>query len=227
MCGEVVDFTVFFDTLRQGRYYATFVLPVTTDPGCAPSNAFDEDGAGRRRIIQMANRTTDAGAYGRFDAFELSAGSDEIAGKTDARRLSRVADQLAAGIEPAPVTWRIGGGRDASSRPALVVQVEGAVPLVCQRCMQPFASPVSQQTVLLLARDEAELARLDAEESEVVLANTMLDPLSLVEDELLLSLPISPRHGEDECAAARRAVPEAGKPSPFAALAALKARDPG
>ena len=63
------------------------------------------------------------------------------------------------------------------------------MPLVCQRCLQPFAATIAQQTDLLLARNEAELARLDAEETEVVLANTTLDPLTLVEDELLLSLP--------------------------------------
>lgn len=175
----------------------------------------------------MAKRTTDAGASGRFDAFELSSGGDELTGETDARRLPRVADELAAGADPVPIAWRIGGGRDALGRPTLTVQVQGTVPLVCQRCLQPFAAPVAQRTVLLLARDEAELARLDAEQTEVVLASSMLDPLRLVEDELLLSLPLSPRHGENECAAARRAAPDGEMRLPFAALTALKARDRG
>lgn len=174
----------------------------------------------------MANRTL-AGAPGRFDAFELAAEGDELAGRVDARGLPRVADQLAAGADAGPIDWRIRGGRDALGHPMLTVRVEGDVPLACQRCLQPFAAPVAQQTALLLARDEAELARLDAEETEVVLANTTLDPLRLVEDELLLSLPLSPRHDEDQCAAARRAPPHGAKGSPFAGLAALKARNPG
>jgi uncharacterized protein len=85
---------------------------------------------------------------------------------------------------------------------------------------------VAQQTDLLLARDEPELARLDAEDTEVVLANTTLDPRNLVEDELLLSLPLSPRHDEEACAAARRSMTDDAKRSPFAGLAALKARNP-
>ncbi len=174
----------------------------------------------------MSIRTTDAGAHGRFDAFELSAEGGKLAGELDAGTLPRVADQLAVGADAAPIAWRITGGRDAAGRPSLTVRLDGAVPLVCQRCLQPFVAPVAQATDLLLARDEAELARLDVEEPEVVLANTTLDPRNLVEDELLLSLPLSPRHGEEECAAARRAMADDSKLSPFAGLAALKGRNP-
>ncbi len=171
--------------------------------------------------------TTDTGAHGRFDAFELSAAGADLGGEIDARTLPRAADLLTAGAEPVPMAWRISGGRDALGRPLLSMRLDGAVPLVCQRCLQKFVATLAQQTELLLARDEAELARLDAEETEVVLANTTLDPRNLVEDELLLSLPLSPRHGEEECAAALRLGTDDGRRSPFAGLAALKSRDPG
>ena len=174
----------------------------------------------------MATRTTDVGAHGRFDAFELAAAGTDLAGEVDARSLPRAADQLAEGTGAAPSAGRISGGHDGMGRPLLTVRLDGTVPLVCQRCLQPFAATVAQQTDLLLARDEAELARLDAEETEVVLANTTLDPRNLVEDELLLSLPLSPRHDEDACAAARRSMTDEGKRSPFAGLSALKARNP-
>jgi uncharacterized protein len=171
--------------------------------------------------------TIDAGAHGRFDAFELSAAGAELAGEIDARSLLRVADLLAPGAEVVPMTWRISGGRDALGRPLLRVQLDGTVPLVCQRCLQKFMAKVAQQTNLLLAGDDAELARLDAEEAEVVLADTALDPRNVVEDELLLSLPLSPRHGEEECAPAARSGTDDARRSPFAGLAELKSRDPG
>ena len=66
---------------------------------------------------------------------------------------------------------------------------------------------MQQTTTLLLARDNAELVQLDqSSEHEVVLADAPLDPVALVEDELLLSLPFAPRH-EDECASERAAAP--------------------
>jgi uncharacterized metal-binding protein YceD (DUF177 family) len=46
-------------------------------------------------------------------------------------------------------------------------------------------------------RPIAELARLDGDsELEVVLAQEPLDPMALVEDELVLATPFAPRHTE-------------------------------
>ena len=56
------------------------------------------------------------------------------------------------------------------------------------------------QTDLLLAQNEKELASFDEDESvEGILAEPDLDVLALIEDEVILSLPISPRHDEGEC----------------------------
>src|SRR5579862_161730 len=168
-------------------------------------------------------RADDRQAAVRFDAFKLAAGGDVLSGKVNARQFQRVADHLADEPQDASVAWRIEGGLDPSGRPALTVLVDGAVPLICQRCLHPFAWKVEQRTVLLLARNEAELVSLDNEEPEVVLADLALDALTLVEDELLLSLPFSPRHPEGDCAAhIAPPIAEPQKPSPFAQLNALK-----
>jgi uncharacterized protein len=159
----------------------------------------------------------------RFDAFKLAASGETLSGNVDARQFQRVADRLADDQSDARVAWRVDGGNDSSGRPALTVYVDGWVPLVCQRCLEPFAWKVEQRTVLLLARNEGELVALDAEEPEVVLANEALDALTLVEDELLLSLPFSPRHPEGDCGP--EVVPTVAEPekaSPFARLGALK-----
>jgi uncharacterized protein len=104
------------------------------------------------------------------------------------------------------------------------------VPLTCQRCLRTFRWPIGQTTLVRLARDEAELARIDDEdhEHETILANAPLDALALVEDEMLLSLPYVPRCPEADCPAlhggpaGEHPAPEAG--SAFGALAALRSR---
>ena len=137
-----------------------------------------------------------------FDAYQLARTGAEVAGALDARDLARVTDRLQPGR--APIEWRISGTHDASGRPAIVVDVHGRVRLECQRCLGDIDWPVDQTTLLLLARDERELAALDADsEHEVVLARAALDPLTLVEDELTLSLPFAPRHAEGGCALPR------------------------
>ncbi len=172
---------------------------------------------------------------GRFEAFGLAARRATITGRADARDMERMDDLLAPGDEDVPVDYRISGTTDARGQPALEVEVAGTLPLVCQRCLQTFAWPVTQTTLLLLARDEGELARLDEgdPEHEVIAADAPLDPKALVEDELVLTVPFVPRCAEENCGALGEAadtegarVPSAERskpPSAFAVLADLKA----
>jgi uncharacterized protein len=164
---------------------------------------------------------------GSFDAFDLVRRRASVAGRFDAASLPRAADQLARESGGAEIAWRISGIVDPSGRPALEVRVDGTVPLVCQRCLQPFGWPVAQQTTVLLARDERELETLDAEdEHEVILAATPVDAATLAEDELLLTLPFVPRCERVECVQSPLAGahdPSARAPAQaFAALAAIK-----
>ena len=108
-------------------------------------------------------RSTGQPLRSRFDGFKLSARNDSIAGEVDATRLSRLADRVPEGASNAMIAWQLDGGRDAQGRPVLTLTLEGALPQICQRCLQPFATTVSHQTELLLARNQSELARLDAE----------------------------------------------------------------
>jgi uncharacterized protein len=119
--------------------------------------------------------------------------------------LPRLADRLAPGLdltaEP-PLTWKISGTHDSEGRAALSIFVEGNVPLACQRCLGRLDYWVSQTTVALIARSEAELIKLDdATDMEVLLCDKGIDTLTLIEDELLLTLPFSPMHevGDPEC----------------------------
>jgi uncharacterized protein len=161
---------------------------------------------------------------GHFDAFDLARRGASITGQMDAASLPRVADRLDPEGGDARIAWRIIGTTDASGHPALEVGIDGAVPLVCQRCLQSFSWTVAQRTLLRLARDEAELAEIDDEdEHEVVLAGTPLDAVTLIEDELLLTLPFAPRCEQAECegTAARPTRPKAEEGA-FAALADLR-----
>lgn len=180
-------------------------------------------------IQTMVKRSARAAEAGRFDAFGLAARGESLGGELDVARRARIADHLPAQSAAVPIAWKIAGGHDGVARPMLTVTIEGSLPLVCQRCLQTFDLPVAQQTELLLARTEAQLELLDDGEAEVVLAAAPLDAMTLVEDEILLSLPFAPRHAEEQCPAgvkdsaeAAPAKPAPGETSPFARLSALK-----
>ena len=99
----------------------------------------------------------------------------------------------------------------------------------CQRCLQPVALDLDLARAFRFVADETTAEALDAESEEDVLAlPRWLDLHELVEDELLLALPLVPMHGQ-----CPRALPMAARlealapaadatPRPFAVLAGLK-----
>jgi DUF177 domain-containing protein len=147
----------------------------------------------------------------RFDAFRLARERGSRTGSVDAASLPRLADRIIETGTPAPVAWSVTGTVDAMGRPALSLRLDGMVTLECQRCLGVLQWPIAQATELVLARDDAEAARLDGEaDAEVLVATAPLDPITLVEDELVLTLPFSARHPDDECTA-----PESGPEAQF------------
>jgi uncharacterized protein len=98
----------------------------------------------------------------------------------------------------------------------------------CQRCLQPLPLDLAVETRLRFADGEAEAERLDESSEEDVLAlPASLDLRELLEDVLILALPLVPRH--EACtmrAAAGFAADEAYEPpaadNPFAVLARLR-----
>ena len=101
----------------------------------------------------------------------------------------------------------------------------------CQRCLQPVALDLDVARALRFVADEATAEAMDAESEDDVLATPRsLDLHALVEDELLLALPLVPMHDQcpaplpmstgaiDDEAAAEPA------PRPFAVLAGMKRR---
>lgn len=113
----------------------------------------------------------------------------------------------------------------------LHLQASAEVWRECQRCLAPVALPVSIDHWLRFVADEASAAALDAESDEDVLAlPRWLDLQELVEDEMLLALPLVPRHAvcPDPLPMAAEPSPEElpdeQKANPFAALAQLKRR---
>lgn len=94
--------------------------------------------------------------------------------------------------------YRVCGGRDARGRAQLHCAVKAAVEMQCQRCLQPVSVAVDSDRLLYLAASEADADRLEAaladEDIEVIVAGQNLDLAGVVEDEVLLSLPIVPMH---------------------------------
>lgn len=158
-----------------------------------------------------------------------------LSGEWPAASLSRLADS-AAPEAPAPswpvVRWALQGEtrqpKGGKAQAWLHLQAGAQVSLTCQRCLKPVQDVVDVDRWIRFVDTEAEAAALDADSDDDVLAMPRhLDARELIEDELLLALPLVPRHDtcpEPLAPAAEEAVAqeEEAAPHPFAALAALK-----
>ncbi|WP_128002012.1 YceD family protein [Piscinibacter defluvii] len=150
------------------------------------------------------------------------------------RELERLAASAHADCPPGdtPVDWQARGEQRAVRGGApqvwLHLQARTALQVVCQRCLGPLPVDVRAERSFLFVPGEDQAAELDADCEDDVLALTRsLDLKELVEDELLLSLPLVPRHAACPLpAVAAEAEVLDERPNPFAALAALKGRPP-
>lgn len=167
----------------------------------------------------------------RCDLRTLARLGQQLQGETTLPELPRLAASVEAAGQALPVAWQARGEErtplGGEPQTWLHLQANAEVQLICQRCLQPMPVPLQVQRSFLFVRDEATAEQLDEEmEDDVLVLPRQLDLLELLEDELILALPIVPRH--ERCpqplpvAAEPPLADEEPEPHPFAALAALK-----
>lgn len=121
--------------------------------------------------------------------------------------------------------YRIEFGRDTLDVPFAALSIEAGLPLQCQRSLTTFVQPVViEQTLGLISDEEQEAALPPGYEPLLLPADARIVPAELVEDELILAVPVVPLSpGSD---AMERDWPatadEVAASNPFAALATLK-----
>lgn len=133
-----------------------------------------------------------------------------------------------------PVDWTAQGlvrqPTGSEPQPWVRLGIRARLAMTCQRCLNTVDLPIDLDREFRFVRSEDEAAELDAElDEDVLVLSRRFDLLELVEDELLLALPLVPRH--EDCRHAHApgddALPdEAPAPHPFAGLQALR-KDPG
>ncbi|MEO6918853.1 MAG: YceD family protein [Collimonas sp.] len=159
-----------------------------------------------------------------IDAFEYSRHKERREGEIAVADLSRLADESAdrSGV----LHWVLVGGADSLGHPQLTMSVTGAIKIMCQRCLTPFAFDIDAESVLVLAKDEESADEIDAlldnDEIDVIVGTKSLNIVELIEDEALLALPLSPKHPVCPDQSALEGLKSSKKESPFAMLKNLK-----
>lgn len=154
------------------------------------------------------------------DPLKFARGRQSLEGNLPVASMVRLKDGLAS--DAGKVDYRLTGYLNENDEPCLRCQVSGTLQMICQRCLEPMNYALHVDSVLLLTTDLQLLQDDDPEAPDWILAQQDLPVADLVEEEVLLVLPMAPLHPEGECKKASSVLSETGKLHPFAALARLK-----
>jgi uncharacterized protein len=110
-----------------------------------------------------------------------------------------LAEQTATGADAAPVMWSLNGQirdlRGGAHQTWMQVQAQATLHMMCQRCLEPMAMPLSvDRQFRFVTSEQVAAAEDDQSEEDLLVASTQFDALTLIEDELILAMPLVPRH---------------------------------
>jgi uncharacterized protein len=161
------------------------------------------------------------------DAWRMVAGGRVFSGSLPLASLPRLVTSLAD--EQGQCSYEVEFGRDEFGISFVEIRAQAALPLTCQRTLERFELPVQVDQRMGLIRDEREEASLPPGYEPVLVGEDgRLNAIELIEDELILAVPVVPvKPGTEAVEALWPAAPEETeeeRPNPFAALSALKSR---
>jgi uncharacterized protein len=154
-----------------------------------------------------------------IDGLDFARAGGRLQGAWPVTEFQRLRDALLS--DAGSLRYELRGVPDEQGHPALRLKVEGTLQLACQRCLAPLAWPLRIESTLRLAVTQAEVDAepLEAEGPESIVAGKEMQVRMLVEDEVLLALPLAPRH--ESCTGAARGAQADVRQGPFAGLRGL------
>jgi len=136
-----------------------------------------------------------------INPLEFARDGGRLAGALDIALLTRLQELLYC--DQGTVNYSLDGAVDSKARPALRIHISGTIVVQCQRCLGPLSILLKLSSSLMLA-EKGQMPDSEALEDpslDWIPAEEEIDPAALVEEEILLALPMSPRHPEAQCSA--------------------------
>jgi uncharacterized protein len=135
----------------------------------------------------------------RLDVKSFAEEGATLAGQEPLRVHERLLSETQGRGAETPVTWsasaQIRNPQHVQPQVWLHLRTGTTLSLVCQRCLKPVDVPVHVDRWFRFVGDEETAAAEDDESEEDVLAlSRSFDLMELVEDELLMEMPLVPRH---------------------------------
>ncbi len=160
------------------------------------------------------------------DAWRMVSARRSYAGSLPIAGLERLGEVLAD--TRGDVEYTLDFGRDALGTAILNVHAQAPLTLTCQRTLEPFVLPVTVDSRLGLVESDADDAALPPGCEPLLVVDERINPVAVIEDELLLAVPLVPvaPHSEWPAQGVESQAPDAPaaapEDNPFAVLRELK-----
>lgn len=166
------------------------------------------------------------GLPAQIDPIRLAEEGGRLVGRLSTRLMHRLLSQCTNSESQVSIDLQF--ERAGRGRWEMYGTVSTEVTSICQRCLQSVTVVVATEPRVMFVRSQDEERRLSEDiAAEVVVVTGPLALSELVEDELLLAMPMTPLHAEGVCESmpapvsrSTKAVEE--KPNPFAVLSTIK-----
>jgi uncharacterized protein len=130
--------------------------------------------------------------YSLPDLMSLAERGAVLEGRIELARFARLKDLLHSSDGSAAVRMRFNRRHD--DLVVMELECSASLELVCQRCLEPLNFEVNERVEFALAEDEDSRTVLPDDMDLIALGGDRLQPASVVEDELIVSLPLVPKH---------------------------------
>ena len=156
--------------------------------------------------------------FAHIDGLRFAESGGILRGVRKVSAFNRLQDLLSS--NDGELDYQLAGTRDEVGRLAIGIRIGGELQLTCQRCLKGMSYRLGVDELLVLARSEAEIEALpvDPEMHDRILAGKEMEVGTLLEDEILLAIPIAPRHEHCSGTGVGKGAAQA---SPFADLRGL------
>ncbi len=184
----------------------------------------------------MTTSTPPTSPPSQIDVRKFALASEALSGHDALSNYERLVQDLqrdAVDFDKKTVTWSARGETitpaGGGAQPWLHLKAHVHVPMVCQRCLGPVDVALDiHSTFRFVATEAIAMAEDDESEEDLLVLSKQFDLQALIEDELLMALPIVPKHEVCPVSVKLASTDEefkaalTQKPNAFAALGSLK-----
>jgi len=157
----------------------------------------------RNQVLPQVELSADPSALRKVDF--CAPQSYQGAGFLEIAALPRLTEEVSSIVPGDGFRWEIrthfADSPGSEPRQMIDLEVNGRIHLVCQSCLQDCGLDLAQKSRFILVATEAEADAFPIEDDlqEPLVSSQHFDLLELIEDEILLSFPLIPKHSEGAC----------------------------